>query len=52
MAEKQAFGGYAIDFKGCTETIEEVMGTEDISPAQMTKKLWDYVKEHDLGTKP
>jgi len=51
MAEKKKFGGYQVTFKGQKATVEEVMGTKDISPAQMTKKLWDFVKANGLGGK-
>ena len=50
MAKKKAFGGYAICFKGCTETAEEIFG-QNVTPAQMTKKLWAYVKAKGLGKK-
>lgn len=46
---KKAFGGYAINFKGVKTTIEEVMGSEPIGPAEMTKRLWKLVKERSLG---
>ena len=49
---KVAFGGYAIDFKGRTETMEQVMGSKDIGPAEMTKKLWAVVKAKGLASKP
>ena len=45
-----AFGGLQISFKGRTETVEEVFGTKDVTPAQMTKLLWEYVKTHALRT--
>ena len=51
MAQKQAFGGYQIDFSGRPETLEQVFGTEPITPAEMTKTLWTFVKAHGLGTK-
>lgn len=48
---KQAFGGYAIDFNGQKATLEEVFGTKDITPSQMTSKLWAFVKANNLGGK-
>lgn len=45
MAAKKAFGGYTISFKGCTESLEQVFGTAPLSPSEMTKKLWAYVKK-------
>lgn len=49
--KKPAFGGVSIAFKGCQDTVESVMGSTPISPAEMTKKLWAYVKEHKLQKK-
>ena len=49
--KKPAFGGYAISFEGCTETLEEVFGTAPIGPSEMTKKIWAYVKRRGLGKK-
>lgn len=50
MARKP-FGGVTISFKGRQETAEEVFGAREISPAQMTKTLWAFVKKHGLMTK-
>jgi chromatin remodeling complex protein RSC6 len=44
----QAFGGVVIDFSGRTETLEDIFGTKDLSPAEMTAKLWAFVKAHGL----
>src|SRR5262249_34819150 len=43
MAKKKAFGGYSINFKGCKDTMESVMGSSPIGPSEMTKKIWGYV---------
>ncbi|HEV8439240.1 MAG TPA: hypothetical protein VGT40_14195 [Methylomirabilota bacterium] len=52
MAKKrERFGGYAINFKGCSDTLESVMGSKPIGPAEMTKKIWAYVKRKRLGKK-
>lgn len=51
MAKKVPFGGYSINFKGCTDTVESVFGSKPVSPSDMTKKLWAYVKKHRLGKK-
>ena len=48
---KKAFGGYSICFKGCTETIEEVFGSGDLAPSEMTKKIWAYVKKKGIAGK-
>jgi len=50
-SKKPAFGGYAISFQGRTDTLESLFGTTPIGPAEMTKKLWSYVKRRGLGTK-
>ena len=48
---KKKFGGYGVNFKGCTETREDIMESTPIGPAEMTKKLWAYVKSKKLGSK-
>jgi len=30
---------------------EEVFGKEPIAPSEMTKKIWAFVKENNLGKK-
>lgn len=40
----QPFGGYSMSFKGDKTTLGELFGDEEINPAQMTKRIWDYVK--------
>ena len=47
--KKAAFGGYSINFKGCTDTMETVFGSKPVSPSDMTKKLWAYVKRRRLA---
>ena len=49
--KKPAFGGYAITFRGVRESVEDVMGSTDLSPSEMTKKLWDFVKRKKLAGK-
>lgn len=49
MPKKAAFGGYAINFKGRTETLEQVFGSKPVSPSEMTKKLWAFVKSRRLA---
>lgn len=52
MAEKKKpFGGYSVSFKGCGETMEQVFGSGNIAPSEMTKKLWVYVKAKNLAGK-
>jgi chromatin remodeling complex protein RSC6 len=50
-AKKVAFGGYSINFKGCSDTLESVMGSSPITPPEMTKRIWGYVKKRKLGGK-
>ena len=49
--KKVPFGGYAVNFKGCTDTLESLFGSAPMPPSGMTKRLWDYVKRHRLATK-
>lgn len=48
---KKPFGGYSICFKGCTDSMEKVFGTGKITPSEMTKKLWAYVKSKKIAGK-
>ncbi len=50
-AKKAAFGGYSINFKGCSDTMTDVFGDRPIGPSEMTKKLWVYVKKKKLAGK-
>ncbi len=49
--KKPAFGGYSISFQGCTDTAESIFGSSSIGPAEMTKKIWAYVKRKKLAGK-
>lgn len=49
--KKKPFGGYAINFKGRKETMEQVYGSRPISPMDMTRKTWKFVKTKNLGKK-
>jgi chromatin remodeling complex protein RSC6 len=51
MAGKKNFGGYAVKFSGRAESLETVMGSKPIGPAEMTKKLWAYIKKHRLASR-
>lgn len=48
---KKAFGGYCISFAGRKETVEQVFGKGDITPSEMTKKIWNFVKSKKLSKK-
>ena len=49
--KKQPFGGYAISFSGRTETVEEVFGKGSITPSEMTKRIWMFVKAKRLSNR-
>ncbi|MFA6330335.1 MAG: hypothetical protein WCX64_06705 [Candidatus Micrarchaeia archaeon] len=52
MAAKKPFGGYTISFGGVKDaTVGEVFGTGAITPSEMTKKLWVFVKKKNLSKK-
>ena len=48
---KKAFGGYSISFKNRNESLELVFGKPSITPSEMTKKLWKFIKKKRLGKK-
>ena len=48
---KPAFGGYAINFAGRQETVEQVFGNKPIAPSEMTKKIWAFVKAKSLSNR-
>ncbi len=50
-AKKPAFGGYAINFAGRQETVEQVFGKKPIAPSEMTKKIWEFVKSKSLSNR-
>ena len=50
-SKKPAFGGYAINFAGCKETVEQVFGNKPIAPSEMTKKIWAFVKAKSLSNR-
>ncbi len=49
--KRPAFGGYAISFAGCSDSLESVFGSTSIAPSEMTKKIWSYVKLRGLAKK-
>ena len=50
-AKRPAFGGFSINFKGATDSLESVFGSTPIGPAEMTKKIWAYVKRKKISGK-
>ena len=49
--KKPAFGGYAINFVGRQETVEQVFGKKPIAPSEITKKIWAFVKSNSLSNR-
>ncbi len=49
--KKLPFGGYAINFAGRKETVEQVFGNKPIAPSEMTKKIWIFVKSKHLSNR-
>jgi hypothetical protein len=48
----KGFGNYKVIFANRTETIADIMGSEPLSPGEMNKKLWAYIKANALSNKP
>ena len=44
----KAFGGYKIRPDA---NLAKIIGKKAITPAQMTKKIWQYIKRKKLGSK-
>jgi len=49
--KKLLFGGYAINFAGRKETVEQVFGNKPIAPSEMTKRIWKFVKAKSLANR-
>ena len=49
--KRKPFGGYAIKFAGRTETVEQIFGKKPVTPSEMTKKIWAFVKSKRLATR-
>jgi len=45
------FGGYAIQFSGRQDTLEQVFGKKPVTPSEMTKKIWTFIKSKHLANK-
>ncbi len=43
---KKAFGGYKIKPDA---NLAKIIGSKPVSPAEMTKKIWAYIKKKRLG---
>jgi len=52
MVVRKPFGGYTISFKAAADsTLGEVFGTSPVTPSEMTKKIWAFVKKKGLSSK-
>jgi len=49
--KKLPFGGYAINFAGRKETVEQVFGNKPIPPSEMTKLIWKFIKSKSLSNR-
>lgn len=49
--KKKPFGGYALSFSGRTETVEQIFGRGEVTPSEMTKKLWKFIKAKKLANR-
>ena len=50
-SKKGSFGGYGIELDSALATVLGGREGQKISPSEMTKRLWAYVKHHNLGKK-
>ncbi len=50
-SKRKPFGGYAIQFAGRTETLEQIFGTNPVTPCEMTMKIWVFIKSRRLANK-
>jgi len=48
---RKPFGGYTINFSGRQDTLEQVFGNAPVTPSQMTKKIWIFIKSRRLANK-
>lgn len=45
---RKPFGGMTISFRGCKDPAYKIFGTSSITPSNMNKKLWAYIKRKKL----
>ena len=50
-SQRKPFGGYTINFSGRQDTLEQVFGNAPVTPSQMTKKIWIFIKSRRLANK-
>ncbi len=51
VSKKAPFGGYGIELDSPLATVLGGREGQKISPSEMTKRLWQYIKRHNLGKK-
>jgi chromatin remodeling complex protein RSC6 len=49
--KRGSFGGYGIELDSALATVLGGREGQKISPSEMTKRIWAYVKHHNLGKK-
>jgi chromatin remodeling complex protein RSC6 len=49
--KRGSFGGYGIELDSALATVLGGKEGQKISPSEMTKRLWSYVKRNNLGKK-
>jgi chromatin remodeling complex protein RSC6 len=47
--KRAPFGGYGIELDSALATVLGGREGQKISPSEMTKRLWNYVKRNNLG---
>jgi hypothetical protein len=48
MPKNKDWGGVQMDFSGCTDSMESIFGTDDISPGILSRRLWAYINTHGI----
>jgi hypothetical protein len=48
MPKNKDWGGVIVTFAGCTDSLESIFGTDDISPGILSRRLWAYIKAKDI----
>jgi len=52
MAVKKPFGGYTISFASVKDdSVGDIFGASALTPSEMTKRLWVFVKKKGLSKK-
>ncbi len=50
--KRKPFGGYTINFKAVADVpLGKVFGTKPITPSEMTKLIWKFVKQKKISNK-